>query len=478
MTLVDRALGLVGLQKAFRPTETLGGAGTPSYGGYLVETEGSSDLSGLERYRTYSNIIANCSIAAASIRYFLDLMSKADWRVAPAEDSGDAGAAIAELWEEAMYDMDRSWARVVRRAGLYRFYGFSVQEWTAKMTEDGTIFFKDVAPRAQATIERWQVDVHGKVEGAYQTLPSNNQQILIPREKMVYLVDDTLNDSPTGLGIMRHIVDAAKALKRFEQLEGIAFETDLRGIPVARAPLTDLNNDVRKNVMTANQRTKRLAPLLSFIKKHVRTSNLGLILDSDTYKTMGPDGSPSNVRKYDIELLKGDSTALPDLAKTIERLNHEIARVLGCEQLLLGQTRGTQALSRDKNDQLALLLESSLNDLQEAVEKDLLKTFMKLNGFPKELTPVLSIESLRTQDISEVTAALRDMATAGAVLDPLDPAIQEVRDMLGLSRTPEELLELYEERTMPTITTPKKQPVAEPPDDSSALEEDDIQEDV
>ena len=61
-----------------------------------------------------------------------------------------------------------SWARIVRRAAMYRFYGFSIQEWTAKRRPDGLLTLADVAPRSQMTIERWDMLTDGSIQGVVQ----------------------------------------------------------------------------------------------------------------------------------------------------------------------------------------------------------------------------------------------------------------------------------------------------------------------
>jgi len=47
------------------------------------------------------------------------------------------------------------------------------------------------------------------------------------------------------------------------------------------------------------------------------------------------------------------------------------------------------------------------------------------------------------RDAEKVAGVLRDMSTAGAVLDPDDPVINDVRDLLGVSNAPEMTPERY-----------------------------------
>ena len=124
------------------------------------------------------------------------------------------------------------------------------------------------------------------------------------------------------------------------------------------------------------------------------------------------------------------------MATAIERINREIARVLGVEAIILGDgDAGSYALSRDKTNQFSLTVDSTLQELAEGFEDDLLTPLWQLNGWPIEAMPSLKPEAVQYRDIEQVTAALRDMANAGAVLDPDDPAINEVRALLGLSPT-------------------------------------------
>ncbi len=435
---IDGLRQFIGIEpKKVPPSKTVGAAGTAIYGGFIQSREKSPKLTGTQRYETFSDILANVSIVAAGVRYFLNLIGKADWKVEAAVVPGSEKQAveIAEAVESILYDMNTPWHRVVRRASMYRMYGFSVQEWTAKRREDGILGFLDVEPRAQVTIERWDTDYHGRVFGCIQRAPQDSALIYLPIPKCLYMVDDSLNDSPEGLGLFRHIVKAADELGRFEQLEGYGFETDLRGIPIGRGPFKALQDMVDAGTLSKEQKAAIEAPLREFTQNHIKNPQLALLLDSMTYETDDEKRTPSSVRQWDAELLKGGNTSQEAVAAAISRKNREIARVLGVEHLLLGEgQRGSAALSRDKSQSFAMLVDGTLDETVESVERQLVTTIMVLNGWPMELAPTLKTEAIQHREVTEVTGALRDMAQAGAMLEPDDPAIREVRDLLGLSR--------------------------------------------
>lgn len=68
------------------PTDTAGAPGVAVHGGVIqVEEKNANLASREERYKTYSEILANTSIVAAGTRYFLNLTAKAEWGFTPSE---------------------------------------------------------------------------------------------------------------------------------------------------------------------------------------------------------------------------------------------------------------------------------------------------------------------------------------------------------------------------------------------------------
>jgi len=415
------------------PQETQGTGGTASFGGWIQSIEKDPALQGAKRWETFSNLLLNVSIVAAGTRYFLNLVGKASWKFEPADDSPQAKEA-AELMESVVHDMTTPWHRVVRRAAMYKFYGFSTQEWTAKKRDDGKVGLLDVEPRPQKTIERWDLDATGTVYGVVQRNVQDSSEIYIPRSKLLYMVDDSLTDSPEGVGLLRHCADASRRLARLEELEGVGYETDLRGVPLVRAPLAKMQELVKAGTIKQQQADSMKAALQKFVENHIKGPKSGLLLDSMTYQSLDAASTPSSVPLWAVELLTSGGDSQADIGVAITRTNTEIARILGVESLLLGQERGSYALSRDKSHNFALTVDSTLTEMAASVRADLCAQVCALNGIDKQFIPKPKTEPLRWQDVEQVTGALETMARAGATLSPDDPAINEVRDLLGVSR--------------------------------------------
>lgn len=466
MTSIDAGLAPPGAKSS--PFASIGAPGTAIFGGFIVEAEKDPRLTGRQKFTTYANMLANTSIVAAGVRFFLNLVAKSTWKVQPADDSKQA-EEIAKTIEKIMQDMTTPWHRVVRRAAMFRFYGFSLQEWTAKRREDGVIGFKDIEARPQLTIERWDTDQSGTVLGVIQRSPQTQAELYLPRGKLVYMVDDSLNDSPEGLGLFRHLVKRSVILDRYELLEQWGFERDLRGVPVGRGPLAEMAKMVQAGTLTQEQVNQLRRPIEQFLTNALRGKDTALFLDSATYRATGEQQTPSNVPQWSVELLQGGTTSQAEMAKAIERLNREMARVLGVEHLLLGSdSAGSFALSKDKTQSFGLIVSSTLQEIKETLEADFIGPLFDLNGWDPALTPTLKYEQIQYRDIEQVTTALKDMAGSGAPLMPDDPAINEVRDLLGLSHAPELETELL-------IGAGRPLPPGSPPPDPEG-EDDDIPE--
>lgn len=423
-----------------RPFDEMGVSGTAVQGGYVAVQERSPEWTGLNRYVTSAEIAVNVSIVAASVRYFLNLVAHPTWTVRAADDNNREAVEKAELVDNILRTMDTPWTAVVRKAAMYQFHGFGVQEWIAKRRDDGVIGYRDVEPRPQHTIEQWSVTEDGTIEGVYQRSPQTGMLLPIPRKKMVYMVDDSLSDSPEGLGVFRHLAEPYNRLKQYLKLEARGFERDLRGTPIGRVPYTKINQMVKKGQLTEPEARRLTEGLERFVRTEVRKSDTSITLDSQPYESPSADGFPklSATPMWGVELLSGGVAGLGEVSAAIDRIQREMARITGTEALMMGDAGGNRALAVDKSRNLYLVANAVLGTIASSFDRDLLTPLWLLNGWDAETKPTLETEDVTFKDVDQVTGALSRMAQAGAVLAPNDPAINDVRDLLGLQHAPEQ----------------------------------------
>lgn len=437
-----------GRQPSASPMKPIGTMSTVVSDGYVYNTEADAEFNNpLTRYKKYSEFLLNIDIVGAGVRGFLRLVGGADWKCVPptVEKDGIPEGLVEEAEEKAqladriLHDMEQPWFRIVRKAALYPFFGAHVGVWTAKRREDGATGLASIDTRPIATITRWDMDEHGKLYGCVQQPPGDFEERYLPRGRMVYLVADDITDSPEGVGLLRHIAVAVKFLQRYMQLEGYGYETDLRGIPLARVPISAINQAVKNKDITAAEGQAMIDFIDKFLANHLKNPELGLRLESAVYRDTDPESKrPSATRMWDLELLKGEAGPHQHIHVAIERQVRYIARVLGVEHLLLGgDGKGSLALSEDKSIMFAQFIQSTLDDLAWTFRADVLRPLWLLNGWDLQTLPYLQPSAIALQDIVSVTTALKDMATAGATMMPNDPAINEVRKRLNISPAPE-----------------------------------------
>ena len=417
-----------------------GKSGSVGISGIINNNERNPRVAGENRYRVAQDIIYNCSAVVAGFRGFQTLVSRPKWSATPALDLGngtkssDAAKAGAEFAERLLEQPMESWPRIVRRMAAHKMYGFGIHEWVAGRRPDGLVGLGKLKIRPWHTIKKWDVDEHGNVLGVWQTPNTILNEVYLPRESFLYLCDDALQDSPEGLGLWRHMVDPWERMKVYLRLEAQGYERDLRGIPVGRAPLAQIDADTTK---TPEQKKAMLDGIKNAVKMESKSADTGFVLDSATYEQVTSDGTaPSAQPMWDLELLTGNSSGFAELNNAILRLRFDMLMMMGMETMALGDTSsGSRALSQEKSRGLAMNIDSCIDEMCDAMNTDVLPMIWMLNGWPLSTLPNYKAESAAFKDIVAVTQALANIAQAGVMIDPADPAVNEVRLMAGLSKS-------------------------------------------
>ena len=66
------------------------------------------------------------------------------------------------------------------------------------------------------------------------------------------------------------------------------------------------------------------------------------------------------------------------------------------------------------------------------MQKDILQMLWKLNGWPDEMMPEMAVSAASHITVEEMTAAIAELARAGAPITPMDPAVNHIRGMTGI----------------------------------------------
>jgi hypothetical protein len=524
-TLSSFFFGRPSVGRPAAPTKQVSGGGVHHTGGWIVGAERNPKLVGTNRHALYHQGIANTDAVATPLRALLWLVGDVDWDVEPAVSAEDQAAASAygkppiagskpprpgdpgsagkpqagtqpyrapgrpigkaeynlkgpKTPEEAVdwvkkvlfEEMRTPWKRLVRRLCTYRPHGFSVHEWVAKIREeDGTYGLLDIVEVPQTTVTRWNLDdTTAELYGVVQQVPATGQEVYLSRKRMVYIVDDALaQGDPAGMGLMRHCVEKIDQLRRFEQLEGVGYETELVGVPKGSAPLAEMQALVEQGTWSAADVAAATKVLDDFIQGHIKTPSLGLVLDSAVYRDVGENAAPSGAKKWDLELLKSSGAPHADMGKGIERKGREIARIWSAEGFYLGGGDGSQALSREKTRMFGALCNATTGDIAETIDRDVIRPIWDLNRFDPELRPKVCPSRVDLDDVPAVATAMKDWSAAQ--LAPEDPATNAFRKRLRLPALPIHVaqaqaeMKLAEQQAQLAATEAKTEATINPP---------------
>lgn len=441
------------VSKASRPAGT---DGTASYGGayYGSAGESHSDLTGSEKWITYANAV-NKGVVATGVRFFLNLLGGTKWSVVENENGGRLARMGAEIVQAGLLDapMMKPWPQVVRKAALYRLLGYSIHACAMRRRKDGLIVFSSIEHRPQHTIEKWlRKSEFAPWDSVQQRSKQTGAMIDIPLDECLFLTDDTLSDTPDGVGILRHVIELVRRLGLYEDLEGKAHSEDLGGTPIGWAPLAEIeaaNAGKTREQITAAQEAAT-SVIRAFLEKRQKSPEITQwqLYDSDTY--VNPDGSKTGNKKWGIDILRSETANLPNANVVIARLELQIARVLGTEFTLMGgDGKGSFAMHEDKTSMFATNLQATLDEMSWAATMQLARRLVARNGLDPDLAaPKLVAEPISTEAVLTATQALANLSVAG--LMPNDPAINVIRQRMRLPPVPDDVLDIMTRRPEPT----------------------------
>jgi len=298
------------------------------------------------------------------------------------------------------------------------------------LRDDGKIGIRKLAIRAPWTIEKFIVDkTTGDVLGIKQSVSwgKNPGGTTIPSDKSLYYRTTSLNNDPSGRSILRNAFVPYTYLKRLQEIEAVAVERELHGIPIGRMPAEYLSPDA-----TDDQRALRQT--FETILRDLKYNEQGYaLLPSDVYTDV--EGKPTESRLMDVELITSNGSRSIDMDPIIRRYQHDIARSVMAEFLMLGSSSaGSYALSKSKTDLYLRSMESYINSIVDVLNKQLLEPLWKMNGFDMALMPKLKAGDVAPHDLKELGSYLRNLN--GANID-LSDEVDIINALLKNAELPE-----------------------------------------
>jgi len=413
----------------------LGVYGKNTYTGDIRADEFLQELKGKKAIQKYREMRDNNAIVGSIMYAVEQTLRDVKVEVVPADES-EAAKREADFLKSVLEDMDHSLDDHVSEALSYLTYGFSWFEVVYKRRagdtvspkknskyEDGRIGVKKIAIRAPWTVETFQVDQNtGEILGMYQEAVWGKPNKMIPVEKSLYYRTTSLNNDPSGRSVLRNAYVSYTYLNKIQGYEAIAIERELHGVPVGRMPAEYLSADA-----TADQAALR--GQFERILRDLKNNEQGYaLLPSDLY--VDADGKPTNQRLMDVELITANGSRSIDIDPVVKRYQHDIARSLMAEFLMLGSGSGSYALSKTKTDLFLRSLESYINTIVDVLNKQLVERLWQLNGLDWATMPKLVAGDVAPHDLREIASFLRNINGAGI---ELQDQTEVVADLMSIA---------------------------------------------
>lgn len=421
----------------------LGVAGDNTRTGQIRADEFIPELRGKNAIRKYREMRDNDSTIGAVMYAAEQVLRDVKLKVEPANDTEEAKRE-ADFVESIFDDMDHSLDDHIAESLSSLSYGFAWFEVVYKRRvgptkrspkknskyTDGRMGVRKIACRAPWTISRFDVeDKSGDVLGIYQDVGYATGKHYIPATKSLYYRTTVLNGDPSGRSILRNAYSSYVYLNNLQSIEAIAVERELAGIPVARIPSEYLSSD-------ASAAQSGFVGNLQQILRDVKFNEQGYIITpSDTYPDK--DGSPTNIRLVDIELMSSNGNRNVDIDPIVRRYQHDIARSVLSEFLMLGGgNNGSYALSKSKTDLFLRALESYIQAIVDVLNKQLVERLWQLNGLNYDLMPCIKAGDVAPHDLREIAAFLRNLNGADINVSDHPEVIQDLMDIAELNYDP------------------------------------------
>ena len=408
----------------------LGQGGTNTKDGTIRADEFLPDLKGKRAIRKFREMRDNDSTIGAIMYATEQVLRDVDYYVEPANDKLKAQKE-ADFVKSILEDMEHSLDDHISEALSHLTFGFSIFEVVYKRRRgpqqrqasnyskysDGRIGVRKLASRAQWTIERFDVDkTTGDVLGVRQEQNYGSKSLFIPANKILHYKTTNTNNDPSGRSILRNAYTSYQYLKNLQNIEAIAVERELHGVPVGRIAAEYLSPDATADQASVRTQMEKILRDLKFNEQGYA------LLPSDVYRDA--DGKPTNQRIVDIELITSNGSRNIDINPIVGRYQHDIARSVMAEFLMLGAgANGSYALSKSKTDLFLRSMESYINSIFDVLNKQLVEPLWHMNGLDFDLMPKICAGDVAPHDLRELGSYLRNLNGANIDLSDQDDIV-------------------------------------------------------
>ncbi|MGC2239124.1 MAG: hypothetical protein WA584_23415 [Pyrinomonadaceae bacterium] len=395
-------------KKILKKTGELGRTGLPMYAGRIYD-EPLAKLTG-DGWRKAVRDMRNDPVVGAILFAINMLARQVSWQIVPfSSDLEDE--KNAQLAREAIFDdMEQTWQETVSESLSMLEWGWSWLEMCYKRRggesrdktknsrfSDNLVGFRKWAIRGQESLFRWETDEFDEITGMTQMPAPDFRVRTIPFEKSLHFRTGSHMGNPEGRAILRTAYRPWFMRANIENIEAMAIERELNGLPVVDVPADYFKKD-------APQEEKDLIYYAENLVQIVRNDEVAGIVVPAVYDENGN-------RTFDFRLLSSDGKREIDTSATVNRYDNRIALCVLADFIFLGSNspNGSHALMDGKNDVFSNAMSAYLDGICDTVNRRAIPKLMKLNGRNPARSPYMthgSVQKIKLAELGEYISKL------------------------------------------------------------------------
>lgn len=389
------------IQKANRFTEMgVASDNDPSWG--LRQDEFLPDLRGVRGIKRLREMSENDSTIGAILAAMSLMVRSTPWRVEGGSDEA------RNLVDYSLHHMqEASFQDFIGDVLSFLTYGFSLFEIVARPARqdpNGWVTLKKLAPRAQWTIDRFITDERNDIVAVQQLAAQKGTRI--PYGKLLHFRTTSNSGDPSGRSVLRAAYSSWYFANRIREIEAVAIERELNGVPLLKMPSEYLASDASVDKKKTVEAFKRMG-------RDLKKNEMGFaLIPSDPYQQ--EDGTYTSIPMMSLELIASQGRRDIDTDKVILRYEQSMARSALADFVTLGSNdRGSFALSKSKADLFLRALTGYMDSISAVLNRKLIPTLCQWNGIPEADHPKISHGTVAPTDLGELGQFIQRLSLSG-----------------------------------------------------------------
>jgi phage gp29-like protein len=378
-------------------------SGLQVFGGRVTESWITDLRSSGKKVKVFDEISQLDPVGAAMFQTIRMFLQSAEPHVKAAGDLPE-DYDKAEFLGENLRGMSKTFDDIIGDIVNFLAYGWMDMEIVYKEDDDGKILWRKWAPRHPITLDKWEFDETGGLQGMWQSW--DGKDAYIPIEKLLHFSTTGMGkNNPEGVSMFLSTYTSWFYVKNLSILEAVICER-MSGTPVVKMPQGIDENGTE----------------IEIAKTLVRNIKAG-----DDMGVTLPFGW-----EFGYEMPShGPAINIGDV---IERHQRDEARTILMDFIMLGGATGSYAMSKDKSSMFITALNTFLDKIAAVINRHGVPRLFDLNIFPGGSgIPTVYFDKITKIDIGDFAEMIGKLFNAGAVTYTLETENQ-VRRVTGLEQ--------------------------------------------